>query len=344
MPAGAGAHEAAEAARDLLLAGAKHPGDAEHLALVQGEVDFAEQPLGAELARLQHDCLPGRSLQRLLVVFRLQAAPDHRLVQVGNLDLARRVLADHPAVLHHHDAVAQPQHLVQPVRHEHEACTRPQRADAGEQQLHLGLVQHRGRLVQQDQQLPVRGVLQSQRLGQLDHLALREAQLGGARGNVDLDADLGQLRPRRLLHASRQDGAEPHEAAFLADEDVLGDAHVEQQRLLLEHHADAVRRRVLAARQPQRLAVQRQRAGARPHRARQDPHQRRLAGAVLADQPEHLALPHIERDVVQHLQRAIGFRHMARCQQAHFTIRNILRSSVSATAAMIISPCTVSCT
>ena len=45
-------------------------------------------------------------LQRLAVVFGLQAAADHQLVQLGDVGLGGRQVGDHRAVLHHVDAVA----------------------------------------------------------------------------------------------------------------------------------------------------------------------------------------------------------------------------------------------
>ena len=63
-------------------------------------------------------------------------------------------------------------------------------------------------------------------------------------GDVDVDADLGQLPPRRRIHGAPVDEAEAGESVLLAEIDVFGDRQVEHQRLFLEHHADAMPRRV----------------------------------------------------------------------------------------------------
>ena len=128
-----------------------------------------------------------------------------------------------------------------------------------------------------------------------------------------------------------------------AEIDVFGHRQVEHQRLLLEHHADAVPCRVARVAQPQLLAVERERAGIRPVGAGQNPHQRRLAGAVLADQPDHFVRPDLDGDVAssactpgKDLADVGGAQH-----GGHLTILRRMRSSDSATAAMIIRPCTV---
>ena len=84
--------------------------------------------------------------------------------------------------------------------------------------------------------------------------------------------------------------------------------------------------------------------------AAQNLHQRRLAGAVLADQADDLAGPDLDRDVLQrvnagealvdpdHRQGRVGRLGV------HLTIRISLRSIDSATAPMIIRPWTPICT
>src|SRR6218665_801402 len=78
-----------------------------------------------------------------------------------------------------------------------------------------------------------------QPLRELDHLALRERKRRGRGVGVDVQVHLGQLPPRRLGHALPADHAEVHELLLEAQEDVLHDRQARDQRLLLEHHADA---------------------------------------------------------------------------------------------------------
>ena len=94
-------------------------------------------------------------------------------------------------------------------------------------------------------------------------------------------------------------------------------------------------------------AVQLQRAGIGLVNAGQDAHERRLAGAILADQAHHLVRPDLDRDVLQGPHAGEGFFDMAQRQRgngaghAHFTILRRARSTESATAMMIMMPWTI---
>ena len=87
-------------------------------------------------------------------------------------------------------------------------------------------------------------------------------------------------------------------AAVEAERDVLGDGQVLEQREMLEHHADAERARLRRAGELDRLALPAHLAGARLDQAVDDLHQRRLAGAVLAEQRVDLAGIEVEIDAV----------------------------------------------
>ena len=84
-----------------------------------------------------------------------------------------------------------------------------------------------------------------------------------------------------------------------ADAHVVEHRQVAEQREVLEGAADAdvgdaVRRPAQDA-----AALEQDVAGARRVEPAEAVEQRRLAGAVRADQAEDLALPHVERDVVE---------------------------------------------
>ena len=94
-----------------------------------------------------------------------------------------------------------------------------------------------------------------------------------------------------------------------ADEDVLGDREVgEERRLLVDDRDPRVPRRGGPG-EGRRRPVDRQRAAVRPVHAGQDLHQRRLAGAVLAEQRVRLA--RVQRDGAVH-QRMHGTERLAR--------------------------------
>ena len=67
---------------------------------------------------------------------------------------------------------------------------------------------------------------------------------------------------------------------------------------MLVHHPDPGLDRVAGGAEGDRLSVQQDLAGIRAVEPVEDVHQRRLAGAVLAEQRVHLAAPDVEVDVV----------------------------------------------
>ena len=72
-----------------------------------------------------------------------------------------------------------------------------------------------------------------------------------------------------------------------------------------------------------------ERAARRPDHAREDLGERRLPGAVLADQRMHLAGHEIEIDIAQHLDTAKGLRDAARDKQRRSAARLAHRAASS---------------
>ena len=121
-----------------------------------------------------------------------------------------------------------------------------------------------------------------ERLEDLHALALADAEIGDARVGIDLQVVLA-AQALELGARARQPRAEP-EAALDAEHDVFQHRERLHQHEVLMHHADPRRQRVLrrlriAAGSPSHEDL----AAIRPVIAVQDAHQRRLAGAVLAD-------------------------------------------------------------
>ena len=94
--------------------------------------------------------------------------------------------------------------------------------------------------------------------------------------------------------------------AVEAERDVLGDGEIVEQREMLEHHADAERARVGRAGQLDLLAHPAQFARARLDQAVHDLDQRRLAGAVFAEQRVDFAGIKIEIDGIVGGERAVA--------------------------------------
>ena len=107
-------------------------------------------------------------------------------------------------------------------------------------------------------------------------------------------------RPRQLAHA-RARGVVVEEALVArldAEHDVLGDGHHRDEHEVLVHHADPALDRVLRRAERDALAVEQDLALVGLREPVEDVHQRRLAGAVLAEQRVDFAAAEVEIDVV----------------------------------------------
>ena len=190
-------------------------------------------------------------------------------------------------------------------------------------------------------------LLERQRLGELDHLAGGEVEIGGGRRRVDVDLDLLQLAARGGVERAPAHQPALREGALAAEIDVLADGEVGQQRLLLKHHADAVRGGI--ARALQRGALRRAAPGCR-HRAG-----RRRPGCASASTcrrrsrrpapPPRAAGPRSRRPAGPARPGRIFRRAAApargRSWRGHLTILRRARSTESATAMMIMMPWTI---
>ncbi len=170
------------------------------------------------------------------------------------------------------------------------------------QHLHLRVVQRGGRLVHDQHAGVVR-----QRLRDLHHLLAGDGQILDQRARVERQAEAVEQLPGPLVEPALID--EHSEGTRLAsDVDVLRDRQVRHQVELLMDDAD-----VPAPVRVQRLPVEPEMAGVRCERAGEQLHQRRLAGAVLADQRQDLVVPQLQVHVAERLHAgealadAVGF-------------------------------------
>ena len=123
-------------------------------------------------------------------------------------------------------------------------------------------------------------------------LALRERQVGDRRVRLEVGAEATQQRRHLALERAAVDQPQrPGEDRLAPDHHVGRDVEIVEQVELLVHEGNA-RRHGAGDRERGMLdAVDADRAFARRDDAAQDLHQRRFAGAVLADQRQHLAAP-----------------------------------------------------
>ena len=257
---------------------AREPVDAEDLAGVQRERRVAHAPVGArDLLELEQRGAAHRP--RVLMRLCGLASPRHRLDQAGVRLPGGREGADPQPVAQHADAVGDAQHLAEPVRDvQHRLAVAAQAFDDREQPLGVVARQRRGRLVE-DQQFGLAQHAARQR----QQGALRRRQLGDQAGQRQFEAERGATGFGRFAHAAPRD-QRPAARERHADEEVVERRQRRDQLRLLVDHRDAPPRRLLRRREADRLAVPAQAAVVGRVDAGQHIDQRRLAGAVLADQ------------------------------------------------------------
>ena len=169
-------------------------------------------------------------------------------------------------------------------------------AQQAEQVRGVGVVQRRGRLVE-DQQLDVL----RQCLGDLDQLLLAHPELPHGRGRVLVEAD-----PRHELHGAHVRLVPVDQAALehlIAEEEVLGDREIRNEGELLVDDDDAGALGILDRAESLRLAVEEDLAveGSVRVDARQHLHEGGFAGAVLAADRVDLAALDTQGYVLEHL-------------------------------------------
>ena len=191
------------------------------------------------------------------------------------------------------DPVGDVEHLVELVGDEdHRLAARREAADHLEQLLGLLRREHCGRLVEdEDVRLAI------ERLQDLDALLLADGDVLDLRRRVDgqsvavrdlLDAALGLVDVEH----------DPAPGRLLGEDDVLGHRHHGDEHEVLVHHPHAGPDRRARSAQTHGVPLDHDLALVGVVEPVEDVHQRRLAGAVLAEQRVDLALEQVEADVV----------------------------------------------
>ena len=262
---------------------------------MHGEVDPAEDARMCKVANLEHHVTP---IARRLGAGRedvLDRSAGHQLDQPGGRCLLHREPGgDGDAVLEDGDPVTDLPDLLEPVgdvddRH----ALGGQPADDPEQVLHLTLVEHGRRLVEDEQP----GVV-GERPGHAHDLLRGRREPPDRSGRRDLRvAQPLQQVTRLAVRAGSL--AEPAAGDLVAEEDVLGDVELGDQVELLVDRRDAEPHRRDRGVQRGLLAVPHD--GARVGLVGRGQHldQRRLARAVLSKQAVHLAGADVEVDATE---------------------------------------------
>ncbi len=225
---------AEDRAHRLGAAGADEPGEAEHLAGAEREVDLLEGALAPEIADLEHDVADLRVARREQLRHR---PADHQRDEImGVRDRGRFEGRDPLAAAQDRDPVGDAADLVEPVRDEDDRGAFVAQLPHDAQQRGGFLVGEGRRRLVHDQH---RGA-PNERAGDLDDLLLRrrEAACRPRRIDVEIAGEPAQhLRGLPLgLPPRIEDAAE---ARLAAEKHVLGDAELADDHQLLEDRDDA---------------------------------------------------------------------------------------------------------
>ena len=280
-------------------------------------------------SELQHRQRARGSARRGLRCGRTERLADDQLHQFVFVRLGGRPHRDELAVAHHRGAVADLEHLVEPVRHvDHRHALRTQPAQHAEQALHIG---HRqaGRRFVEHQQLGLH----------FEGAADREQRFLGAGEREDAalrvdGATHTRHHPRRRI--TRRTPVDQPEAAREphAQRHVLGHRHPLHEAEVLVDEGHRLHAPVTAAPLALRAALELDVAAVGRVDACEQLDQRRLARAVFAEQCEDLAGPHVERDAVDGLGAAEAFADVAELEQRRVHRRTTFDTSGSRWVAM----------
>ena len=268
-----------------------------------------------QAAHLEHGRLAGR-----LAVGeqRLHASADHVPDQGVDRGVGWQLGRHRAALLQHRHPVAQLPHLAEPVGDPDDPDPLGgEPPDHLEQRFHLDVVQDRRRLVEDQQLDRVR-----QRPGHRDDLLLGRPERRHRRRRSDaLIPEPGQQRRGLAVHRRPVQQRTP--APLVAEEHVQRHRQVRDQVQLLVDGGDAAGDRGSGVADRERLALEPDLAGGGLDQPGDALDERRLAGAVLADQTVHLAAGHGQVDAIEGAharvvldqpadleQRTVGFTHL----------------------------------
>ena len=235
--------------------------------------------------------------RRALRIELVERAPDEepnqlRLRRLGGLH------ARHLPIAHDGHAVGDARNLLQPMGDVDDAdAAGRDLAHHDEQPLDLGGGERRRRLVHDED---LRSV--GERLGDGDDLPSPDRQLAHGLVDADVGADDADSRQRLLAHGRAVEHAAARELP--PKKQIGGDVEARHEVELLEDGGDARGLRGARIVEANGPPLQKHFASVRSEDAGEDVHERRLAGAVLAEEGMNLAALEVEIDAAQSLHAA----------------------------------------
>ena len=297
--------EAVDRLGKLPLAVSGDAGQSHDLALVHVErevVQSEEAAVGAHRDVLDREC-DGAIHVRLLVLGQYDLMARHQRGDLAGRVVRRVAVEDDGPVAQDDDLVAQCLDLVQLVADEDDAELLLHAAQQLDELVRLLRGQGARRLVQDEE-----AGSKAERLDELHPLLLTYRQLPDVGVGIDGEAVVGAHLLHPPLHQVQIE-AQRLPGLLVAQGHVLRDRHVGHEHVLLMHHSQTRLEGVLGATEVLLLTVYEYPALILLVDSHQDIHKRRLAGTVLADQGQDLALVHAQRNVVgcEHAWKALGY-------------------------------------
>ncbi len=185
----------------------------------------------------------------------MHLAAHHNAVKIGTVDALRIHRGNALPVLHHVNAVADFQHFIETMGNKDKARTGFKRPDTLKEDIDFRLLQNRCRLIEQNDQIAIDTIGKRQCLGKFYHLTFCKGEIPGKTCRIGTNTDLFQMPDSGLVHLAPVHKSKADETLFLTKKYILGNRKVQQQRLLLKHHSNALLVRLLGRVDGEGLAI-----------------------------------------------------------------------------------------
>ncbi|MCY1226554.1 hypothetical protein D9M72_387890 [compost metagenome] len=281
-------------------AGADETVETEDLAAAKLEIDVLELGRVAVARNGEHRRADHHFLLR---VDRTDGAADHEAHQFVLADIGNQALIHHRSIAEDGVAIGNAEDLVELVTDEEDRLAVSLQPLDKRIEFVDFLVRQRCRRLVHDDHLGIDG----KRAGDRDEMFLGNAEITQADRRIEIGTGARKQRARISIELLPVDQAEAI-ARCMAEEDVFGDRELIEKHGFLVDRGDAGTRCGKCRREMDLLLRNADRAAIRLIDAGQDLHQRRLSGAVFADQRGHRSRIERQRNIRERLDAGEGLR------------------------------------
>ncbi len=286
-------HDPGQHIQQLRLAVARHPGDADDLALAQRHADLLQLVDPGRIRQAQILNIKNRRAGpcRRVVDLEQHLAPDHQLGQFGRRGVRRLQMGDHLAAAHHRHIIGDRHDLLELVGDQQNGdALLAKRAQDIEQLLGFLRRQDTCRLVE-DQDFGTA----KQRFQDFHTLLQPDRKVLDDHVRIDRQAEILRQLVQRLTGLARA-GLDA-QAAFAAKHDIFQNGEIGHQHEMLMHHADPLADGIGRIADGGGLAIDPDGAAVGAVKAVKNADEGGFAGTVLADNPVDMARHDCQADV-----------------------------------------------